>query len=205
MNLWKNTKRSGREQSHCSFFGDVTTNIIGYSLIVASIILGLYLDYWGSTAYTLFCISAVVYFFSKYYYYPHVANDRSNTNQHERKTFLASTNFTSFLGNGEVLYGRFGDLFGEGGKISYCFISLCYIPLIPIGCYHFYGNRKMIQITSDKILKDSKERDAYWLDRTTWNWKEILYIYLKNWSFAVMVITVINTIMWDYVNPAIYG
>jgi hypothetical protein len=63
----------------------------------------------------------------------------------------------------------------------------------------------MIQITSDKILKDSKERDAYWLDRITWNWKEILYIYLKNWSFAVMVITVINTIMWDYVIPAIYG
>ena len=52
----------------------------------------------------------------------------------------------------------------------------------------------MIQFTGEKITGN-----------LAWNWKEILQIYLKNWSFAVMVITVINTIMWDYVNPAIYG
>lgn len=52
----------------------------------------------------------------------------------------------------------------------------------------------------------SRESDgAYDLTKINWDFREILYVYMKNWSFAVMVITVINTIMWDYVNPAIYG
>ena len=45
---------------------DVITNIIGYSLIAASIILGIRLGYKGSTAFAVFCIAAAVYFFSKY-------------------------------------------------------------------------------------------------------------------------------------------
>ena len=59
----------------------------------------------------------------------------------------------------------------------------------------------MIQKKKKKITGNGK----YYLNTLAWDWKEILQIYLKNWSFAVMVITVINTIMWDYVNPAIYG
>lgn len=59
----------------------------------------------------------------------------------------------------------------------------------------------MIQFTGEKITGNG----SYSTFTLAWNWKEILQIYLKNWSFAVMVITVINTIMWDYVNPAIYG
>ena len=63
----------------------------------------------------------------------------------------------------------------------------------------------MIQITSEKISDDSNARDVYWGDLLSWNWREILYIYMKNWSFAVMVFIVIDIIMRDFVNPAIYG
>ena len=184
---------------------DVTTNIIGYSLIAASIIAGVYLGYLGSTAFTVFCVAAVIYFFSKYYYFPYVANDRLNQIKHNMKFSLDSKNFESFLGNGEVLYGNFGDILNRRGNISYCFLSICYIPLIPIGCYKFITNRKMVQITSSPILRDSKERDAYWVHTINWTWREILCIYMKNWSFAVMVIIVVDKIMCDYLNPAIYG
>ena len=174
----------------------VTTNIIGYSLIAASIILGIRLGYKGSTAFAVFCIAAAVYFFSKYIFRP-----KSKLWVHRIKEFTRTT-FQSVIGTGEVLYGHFGDLLGRRGHISYCFWSICYIPLIPIGCYDFSGTgRKMIQFTGEKITGNG----SYYTFTLAWNWKEILQIYLKNWSFAVMVITVINTIMWDYVNPAIYG
>ena len=175
---------------------DVTTNIIGHSLIAATIIIGVSLGYKGSTPFTVFCIAAAVYFFSKYLFKP-----KSKLLVQRIKIFLQGAEFQSVLGTGEVLYGRFGGLWGDRGNISYCFLSICYIPLIPIGCYSIYTNRKMIQFVSEKITGNGK----YYLSTLAWDWKEILQIYLKNWSFAVMVITVINTIMWDYVNPAIYG
>ena len=59
----------------------------------------------------------------------------------------------------------------------------------------------MIKFTSEKITGNG----SYSTLTLAWNRKEILQLNLKNWSFAVMVITVINTIMWDYVTPAIYG
>lgn len=173
---------------------DVTTNIIGYSLIAASIILGIRLGYKGSTAFAVFCFAAAVYFFSKYIFKPKSRHWTSRIKNYKRAAFQSA------FGTGEVLFGNFGDLLGRRGPISYCFLSICYIPLIPIGCYSFAGTgRKMIQIIGDV--------DGAYNILTTlrWDWKEILYIYMKNWSFAVMVITVINTIMWDYVNPAIYG
>lgn len=176
---------------------DVTTNIIGYSLIAASIILGIRLGYKGSTAFAVFCIAAAVYFFSKYLFKP-----KSRLWVYRIKNYFQRTAFQSVFGTGEVLYGHFGDLVGGRGHISYCFLSICYIPLIPIGCYGFSSTgRKMIQFTSERITGDC----LYNTHTLAWKWKEILQIYLKNWSFAVMVITVINTIMWDYVNPAIYG
>ena len=176
---------------------DVTTNIIGYSLIAASIILGIRLGYKGSTAFAVFCIAAAVYFFSKYIFKPKSRHWTSRI-----KNYYKRAVFQSAFGTGEVLFGNFGDQVGGRGHISYGFLSICYIPLIPIGCYSFFGTgRKMIQFVGDKITGDG----AYSFTTLRWDWKEILYIYMKNWSFAVMVITVINTIMWDYVNPAIYG
>lgn len=176
---------------------DVTTNIIGHSLIVATIILGIKLGYKGSTSFTVFSIAAAVYFFSKYIFKP-----KSKHWVYRIKKYFQRTVFNGVLGTGEVLYGGFGDLAGGRGHISYCFWSICYIPLIPVGCYSISGTgRKMIQIISDNITGDG----AYGFTTLRWDWKEIIYIYMKNWSFAVMVITVINTIMWDYVNPAIYG
>ena len=166
------------------------------SFIAATIIIGVNFGYMGSTSFTVFCTAAGVYFFSKYIFKP------DSRYWHSRiKNYFYGAVFQGVLGTGEVLYGRFGGLWGDRGNISYCFLSICYIPLIPIGCYSIYTNRKMIQFVSEKITGNGK----YYLGTLAWDWKEILQIYLKNWSFAVMVITVINTIMWDYVNPAIYG
>ena len=176
---------------------DVITNIIGHSLIAAVIILGVQNGYRGTTHFTVFCWAAAVYFFSKYIFKPKSRHWTSRI-----KNYYKRAAFQSAFGTGEVLFGNFGDLVGGRGPISYCFLSICYIPLIPIGCYGFSGTgRKMIQFTGEKITGDGSYRTF----TLAWNWKEILQIYLKNWSFAVMVITVINTIMWDYVNPAIYG
>lgn len=142
--------------------------------------------------------------FSKYYYFPYVAEYQYRPVEYRKGSFGVAyrENFANILGTGEVLYGRFG-WHNEGFYKSrtYCFISLLYIPLFPIGCYDFLGKRKMVQFDSY-----SRESDgAYDLTKINWDFREILYVYMKNWSFAVMVITVINTIMWDYVNPAIYG
>ena len=43
-----------------------TNNIIGYSLIAATIILGVKNGYCGSNHFTVFCCAAGIYFFSKY-------------------------------------------------------------------------------------------------------------------------------------------
>ena len=176
---------------------DVTTNIIGYSLIAAVVILGVQNGYRSTTHFTVFCWAAAVYFFSKYIFKPKSRHWTSRI-----KNYYKRAVFQSAFGTGEVLFGNFGELVGGRGHISYGFLSICYIPLIPIGCYSFFGTgRKMIQFIGDKITGDG----AYSFTTLRWDWKEILYIYMKNWSFAVMVITVINTIMWEYVNPAIYG
>ena len=177
--------------------------IIGYSLIVATIVLGVQNGYYGTTHFTVFCWAAAVYFFSKHVYYPLFTN-RKRHDLSEYKKFFAFEHFTSFLGNGNVLYGHFGSKFDLRRNNSYSFLSIMYIPLIPTGRYHFLDNRKMIQIDSSSTKKDGDTSYHCWKFKK-FDWAEVLYIYLKNWSFAVMVITVINTIMWDYVNPAIYG
>ena len=182
---------------------NVANNIIGYSLIATVIILGVKNGYQGSTHFAVFCWAAGIYFFSKYIYYPLFTN-RKRHDLSEYKKFFAFEHFTSFLGNGNVLYGRFGSKFDLRRNNSYSFLSIMYIPLIPTGRYHFLDNRKMIQIDSLSTKKDGDGTYHCWKFKK-FDWAEVLYIYLKNWSFAVMVITVINTIMWDYVNPAIYG
>ena len=181
----------------------ITNNIIGYSLIVAIIVLGVMNGYRSTSQFTVFCWAAGVYFFSKYVYYPLFMNRKFHSFS-EYKNFMAFEHFTSFFGNGNVLYGRFGSNFDLQRSTSYSFLSIMYIPLIPTGRYHFLDNRKMIQIDSLSTKKDRDGTYQCWIYKK-FDWAEVLYIYLKNWSFAVMVITVINTIMWDYVNPAIYG
>ena len=94
---------------------DVTTNIIGYSLIAASIILGIRLGYKGSTAFAVFCIAAAVYFFSKYLFKP-----KSRLWVYRIKNYQR-TAFQSVFGTGEVLYGHFGDLVGGRGLIVIVF------------------------------------------------------------------------------------
>ena len=105
-----------------------TNNIIGYSLIAATIILGVQNGYHSTTHFAVFCWAAGVFFFSKYVYYPLFTNKKHHP-MNEYKKFFAFEHFTSILGNGNVLYGRFDDS-------CYSFLSIMYIPLIPTGRYH---------------------------------------------------------------------
>ena len=166
--------------------------IIGYSLIVATIVLGVQNGYCGTTHFTVFCWAAAVYFFSKHIYYPLFTNRKYHTMTAYKK-FFAFEHFTSLFGNGNVLFGRF-----DGS--CYSFLSIMYIPLIPTGRYCFLENRKMIQIDSLSTKKDGDISYHCWKFKK-FDWAEVLYIYLKNWSFAVMVITVLNVIMTDYILP----
>ena len=171
---------------------NVANNIIGYSLIVAVIILGVQNGYRGSTHFAVFCWAAGIYFFSKQVYYPLFTNKKHHS-MSEYKKFFAFEHFTSLFGNGNVLFGRFDGC-------CYSFLSIMYIPLIPTGRYCFLENRKMIQIDSLSTKKDGDISYHCWkfkkFDRA-----EVLYIYLKNWSFAVMVITVLDVIIPLLLNP----
>ena len=170
----------------------ITNNIIGYSLIAAVIILGVQNGYRDTTHFAVFCWAAGIYFFSKYIYYPLFMNKKHHS-MSEYKKFFAFEHFTSLFGNGNVLFGRFDGC-------CYSFLSIMYIPLIPTGRYHFLDNRKMIQIDSLSTKKDGDGTYHCWKFKK-FDWAEVLYIYLKNWSFAVMVITVLNVIIPLLLSP----
>lgn len=175
----------------------ITNNIIGYSLIAATILFGVLNGYWGSTHLTVFCVAAVVYFLSKYLYFPLISN-KEYGDLTEFKSQWTRQSFTSIFGVGNVLFGRINK------SVSYSFLSILYIPLIPTGRYNFIDNRKMIQI--DSSCSDWDGDGSYrCLVFKKFNWAEILYIYLKNWSFAVMVITVFDAFITDFFNPYVYG
>ena len=171
---------------------NVANNIIGYSLIATVIILGVKNGYQGSTHFAVFCWAAAVYFFSKHVYYPLFTNRKYHPMTAYKK-FFAFEHFTSLFGNGNVLFGRF-----DGS--CYSFLSIMYIPLIPTGRYCFLENRKMIQIDSSSTKKDGDISYHCWKFKK-FDWAEVLYIYLKNWSFAVMVITVLDVIIPILLSP----
>ena len=175
---------------------NVANNIIGYSLIATVIILGVKNGYCDSNHFTVFCWAAGIYFFSKHVYYPLFTNKKHHS-MSEYKKFFAFEHFTSLFGNGNVLFGRF-----DGS--CYSFLSIMYIPLIPTGRYCFLENRKMIQIDSLSTKKGGDISYHCWKFKK-FDWAEVLYIYLKNWSFAVMVITVLDVIIPLLLNPYMGG
>ena len=174
----------------------IKNNIIGYSLIVAVIVLGVQNGYRSTAHFAVFCWAAAIYFFSKYIYYPLFTNKKHHPMSEFKKLF-AFEYFTSFLGCGNVLFGRFD-------SSCYSFLSIMYIPLIPTGRYHFFDNRKMIQIDSLSTKKGKQGCYHCWIFKK-FDWVELLYIYLKNWSFAVMVITVLDVIIPLLLNPYMGG
>ena len=175
---------------------NVANNIFGYSLIATVIILGVKNGYCGSTHFAVFCWAAGIYFFSKHVYYPLFTNKKHHS-MSEYKKFFAFEHFTSLFGNGNVLFGRF-----DGS--CYSFLSIMYIPLIPTGRYCFLENRKMIQIDSLSTKKGGDISYHCWKFKK-FDWAEVFYIYLKNWSFAVMVITVLDVIIPLLLNPYMGG
>ena len=58
----------------------------------------------------------------------------------------------------------------------------------------------MIQIDSSSTKKDGDGTYHCWKFKK-FDWAEVLYIYLKNWSFAVMAITVFDAISPLLLNP----
>ena len=176
----------------------ITNNIIGYSLIAAIIVFGVLKGYSGTTHFAVFCWAAAVYFFSKYVYLPLFTN-KKEIYLSAYKRMMAREYFTSVYGNGSVLYGRFGDKNDLSNQRSNCysFLSIMYIPFIPTGRYKFLDNRKMIQIDSSCTDWDGDGTYHCWVFKK-FDLAEILYIYLKNWSFAVMVIVVFDKIVALY-------
>ena len=79
-------------------------------------------------------------------------------------------------------------------------MSIIYIPLIPTVRYCFLDNRKMIQIDSLSTPKSGVGTYHCWKFKK-FDWAELLYIYLKNWSFAVMLITLLIVIIPLLLSP----
>ena len=187
----------------------IINNTIGYTLIAVLIVLGVQKGYYGTAYFSVFCWAAGVYFFSKYIYYPLFLNKKDVYELSRYKNLgVHFEEFTSVLGNGNVLFGRFGSKLNLPHQRTDCysFLSIMYIPLIPTGRYRFMCNRKQIQIDSFSTKKVDDPSSAYkgsmdayqcWVFKR-FDWAEVLYIYLKNWSFAVMVITVLDTFINDY-------
>lgn len=61
-----------------------------------------------------------------------------------KETFSRRRTFSSALGCGNVLFGRFPFFSPSCPSVSYSFISLFYIPLIPTGCYDLSGTGKSL-------------------------------------------------------------
>jgi hypothetical protein len=101
--------------------------------------------------------------------------------------------FTSAFGCGNVLFGRFNRA-PDWPSVSYSFLAIMYIPLIPTGCYDING--------SGKNRLDLIGEAEYSTNKYEWSFLEVLYIYVKCWSVAVMVFTVLNVLIEDYLKVA---
>ena len=58
--------RKGKLAKKLQEIWSITNNIIGYSLITATIILGVRNGYHSTTHFSVFCCAAAIYFFSKH-------------------------------------------------------------------------------------------------------------------------------------------
>lgn len=178
-------------------FGMRSSTLCAVLFIAAVIYLAVQWGYDGTARFTVFCAAAAVYLLCKWVVYPLLWFTASGWRPC-KETFHRHRTFSSALGCGNVLFGRFHNS-PSWPSISYSFISLFYIPLIPTGCYDLSGTGKsLLPIDSEQYSSLS----------TKWRAVELLYIYAKCWSVALMVLLVAAT-FFDYVEfmqnqPAIH-
>ena len=185
-------ERIEKERRWKRFWGRVT-GVCNILLIAAVIFVAIKAGYLGSANFYLFCAAAAVFVTCKYIIYPlwdtvDFSRGRKDIkylldNMHFRNTF------TSAFGCGNVLFGRFYRA-PDWPSVSYSFLAIMYIPLIPTGCYDING--------SGKSRLDLIGEAEYSTNKYEWILLEVFYIYVKCWSVAVMVFTVLNVLIEDY-------
>ena len=168
-------------------FGMRSSTLCAVLFIAAVIYLAVQWGYDGTARFTVFCAAAAVYLLCKWVVYP-LLWFTASIGRPCKETFHRYRTFSSALGCGNVLFGRFHNC-PSWPSISYSFISLFYIPLIPTGCYDLSGTGKsLLPIDTEQYSSRSIK----------WRAVELLYIYAKCWSVAVMVLLVAAT-FFDYV------
>lgn len=156
--------------------------------IAAVVYLAVQWGYVGTTRFTAFCVAAAIYLLCKWVVYPQLWRTASLVRPHQ-ETFYRHRTFSSALGCGNVLFGRF-HMCPSWPSVSYSFLSLFFIPLIPTGCYDLSGTGKSV------LSIDTEEHSSLPIE---WRAVEVLYIYAKCWSMATMIILPAVT-FFDYVS-----
>ena len=110
-------------------FGMRSSTLCAVLFIAAVIYLAVQWGYVGTTRFTAFCAAAAVYLLCKWVVYPLLWRTASLVRPHQ-ETFYRHRTFSSALGCGNVLLGRF-HICPSWPSVSYSFLSLCFIPLIP--------------------------------------------------------------------------
>lgn len=155
--------------------------------IAAVVYLAVQCGYVGTARFTAFCVAAAIYLLCKWVVYPLLWRTASLVRPHQ-ETFYRHRTFSSALGCGNVLLGRF-HICPSWPSVSYSFLSLCFIPLIPTGCYDLSGTGKSV------LSIDTEEHSSLPIE---WRAVEVLYIYAKCWSMATIIILPVVT-FFDYV------
>lgn len=169
-------------------FGMRLSTLCAVLFIAAVMYLAVQWGYDGTARFTVFCAAAAVYLLCKWVVYP-LLRFTASIGRPCKETFHRCRTFSSALGCGNVLFGRFPFFSPSCPSVSYSFISLFYIPLIPTGCYDLSGTGKsLLPIDTEQYSSQSIK----------WRAVELLYIYAKCWSAALMVLLVAAT-FFDYV------
>ena len=147
-------------------FGMRLSTLCAVLFIAAVIYLAVQWGYDGTARFTVFCAAAAVYLLCKWVVYP-LLRFTASIVRPCKETFHRHRTFSSALGCGNVLFGRF---------------------------FHFFSPSCPSVSYSSQSIK--------------WRAVELLYIYAKCWSVAVMVLLVAAT-FFDYVEfmqnqPAIH-
>ena len=157
--------------------------------IAAVVYLAVQWGYVGTTRFTAFCVAAAVYLLCKWVVYLLLWRTASLVRPHQ-ETFPRHRTFSSALGCGNVLFGRF-HICPSWPSVSYSFLSLFFIPLIPTGCYDLSGTGKSVLSIGTEV--------HYFSLPIEWRAVEVLYIYAKCWSMATMILLLVVT-FFDYVS-----
>lgn len=148
-------------------------------VVVATFVAVYKKDAWDTTSFEVFAIGLAVLAILRCIVYPfwvmqEVFDGKTQKFKLRQKSWLDPTSFGrtyyGYFGTGEVLLGNFGG----NENITYNFFCLFYMPIIPLGCVSRQGDTSF---------------------KRTWSWKEVIYLYLRQWSLAVLILSSFITIV----------